>query len=80
MDLSTLIQNIMDTLPQDPLASKLLGMPSTKLPSPWSKGENGWLFYQGCLYVPDAPDLHLRVLRTFHNHILVDYPGQTKTQ
>ena len=55
-------------------------MSPAKLTPPWSKDENGQLFYQGRLYVPDTPDLCLWVLRTFHNHILAGHPGQTKTQ
>jgi len=80
MDLATLIQDVIDMLPWDLLVSKFLGMSLTKLPPPWSKDKNGWLSYQGRLYVPDAPDLCLRVLRTFHDHILAGHPGQTKTQ
>ena len=80
LDLFTLNQNIKDALPLDPLSAKLLDKPSAELVSPWSKDNNGQLLYQNHLFVPDVHDLRLRVLHTFYDHILVGYPGQTKTQ
>jgi len=80
LDLFTLNRDIKDALPLDPLSAKLLDKPSAELVPPWSKDDNGRLLYQNRLFVPDAHDLRLRVLRTFHDHVLVGHPGQTKTQ
>ena len=75
MDLFALTWDIKNTLSFDLLATKLLSLPPTKLKLFWDKNKSGQLLYQGCLYVPDIPDLCLQVLHTFYDHILADHPG-----
>jgi len=45
----------------------------------WTKEENGMRYYEEQVYVLDAGDLYLQVLKSNHNHILVGHLGQLKT-
>src|SRR5882672_834998 len=45
----------------------------------WTKIGDGPLLYLGCLYVPNIDNLRLRVLQTFHDHIMAGHFSQCKT-
>ena len=59
MDVERLHNDILSTLPSDPIAKVRL---SDKTDSRWSVNEAGFLRLDNCIYVPDSDDLHLRVL------------------
>jgi hypothetical protein len=40
---------------------------------------DGFLRHDNRIYVPDYNDLHLRVLRYKHDHVLSGHMGQNKT-
>ena len=44
-----------------------------------ARDESGYLHYEGRLYVPDAKDLRLRILKDKHNHLLAGHFGINKT-
>ncbi|CDO68809.1 hypothetical protein BN946_scf184805.g18 [Trametes cinnabarina] len=48
--------------------------------SHWSCDEEGFLRFNGRIYVPNALDLRLRVLRSHHDHPTAGHWGQNKTQ
>ncbi|CDO69315.1 hypothetical protein BN946_scf184976.g34 [Trametes cinnabarina] len=48
--------------------------------SRWSRDEEGFLRFNGRIYVPDVSDLRLRVLRSRHDHPTAGHWGQNKTQ
>ena len=75
MDLEELHRDILDTLPTDSLYMNHLIEPKPN----WSVSSDGFLRHNDRIYVPEAKDLRLRVLRTFHDHILAGHPGQNKT-
>ena len=73
-DIENLHNDILSSLPSDPLAAIHL---STKAPdSRWSVDSDGFLRLDGCIYVPDSDDLHLQVLRYKHDHPLSGHFGQ----
>jgi len=59
IDQFALTWDIKTALPSDLLATKLLNLPPTELKPHWNRDKSGQLLYQGCLYVPDTPDLCL---------------------
>jgi len=79
MDYETLRSDILTALPDDTLAKEALESLVRNPESKWSKSETGYLLYSNRIYVPDANDLRLRVLRDHHDHPLAGHPGQTKT-
>ena len=46
----------------------------------WTRDTDGFLRLNGRIYVPDASDLRLRVLRACHDHPTAGHWGQNKTQ
>ena len=76
MDMETLHNNILSTLPSDPIAQVHLSDPPN---SHWSVDEIGFLCLDGCVYVPDSDDLRLRVLQYRHDHPLSGHFGQNRT-
>ena len=80
MDLFVLTWDIKNVLPSNPLVTKLLSLPPTKLRPPWNRDKSSQLLYQGCLYMLDTSNLCLQVLHTFYDHILAGHLCQTKTQ
>ena len=51
-----------------------------KEPQPgWTVTQDGFFRHNNLIYIPDANDLRLRVLRYKHDHILSGHPGQNKT-
>ena len=45
----------------------------------WTTNETGYLHLDGRIYVPEADDLHLHVLRHKHDHPLSGHFGQNRT-
>jgi len=76
MDVETLHNNILSTLPSDPIAQIHLSDP---LDSHWSTNEAGFLHLDGRIYIPDLDGLRLRVLRYHHDHPLSGHFGQNQT-
>ena len=93
-DLESLLSNIHSSYSSDPLTitqlSKL-SIPSDSLDSfispavstfasfCWALFPSNLLLLNGLIYVPDSVDLHLKVLRQKHDHLLSGHLGQTKT-
>ena len=77
-DAEQLHNDILFALFSDSLASVHL---STSKPSNsrWSINSNGFLRLDDRIYVPDANNLRLRVLRYKHDHLLSGHFGQNRT-
>jgi hypothetical protein len=76
MDTETLHSDIKATLSSDPIIQKYM-LPES--PDPRWKMSDGLLLHDNRIYVPDANDLRLRVLKDKHDHILSGHFGQNKT-
>ena len=76
MDVERLHTNILSTLSSDPTAQTHL---SDSLNPRWTTDANGFLCLDGRIYVPEADDLRLRVLRYKHDHPLSGHFGQSHT-
>ena len=75
MDQEQLNADILAALPVDPLF-----IAHQKEPQPgWTVTPDGFFRHDNLIYIPDANDLRLRVLRYKHDHILSGHPGQNKT-
>jgi len=76
MDVERLYADILANLSSDPIAkAHLLDTSNPR----WSTDETGYLCLNGRMYVPEADDLRLRVLRYKHNHPLSGHFGQNRT-
>ena len=77
-DAEQLHNNILSTLSSNSLASVHL---STSEPSDshWSINSDGFLHLDDHIYVPDANDLQLHILRYKHDHLLSRHFGQNQT-
>ena len=76
MDMETLCNDILSTLPSDPIAQVHLSDPPD---SCWSVDETSFLHLDGCIYIPDSDNLRLQVLRYRHDHPLSGHFGQNQT-
>ena len=76
MDIEQLHKDILTALPADSIAQSHLS--DTSNPR-WSKDSAGLLHLDNRIYVPDTNDLHLRVLRYKHDHLLASHFGQNCT-
>jgi len=76
MDVERLHANILANLSSDPIAKAHLS--DTSNPR-WSTNETGYLHLDGHMYVPEADDLRLRVLRYKHDHPLSGHFSQNRT-
>jgi len=76
MDIERLHADILANLPTDPIAKTHLS--DTSNPR-WSTDETGYLRLDSCMYVPEADDLHLCVLRYKHDHPLSGHFSQNHT-
>ena len=75
MDQEQLNADILAALPVDPLF-----ITHQKEPQPrWTVTPDGFFRHNNLIYIPDANDLRLCVLRYKHDHILSGHPGQNKT-
>ena len=75
MDQEQLHSDILSALPDDPLFIAHQTEPQTR----WSVTPDGFFWHDNLIYVPEANNLRLRVLRNKHDHILSGHPGQNKT-
>ena len=76
MDIEQLHNNILSALPSDPIVQIHLSDTSHLC---WSIDVTGLLPLDGCIFIPKADDLHLRVLCFKHNHLLLGHYGQSCT-
>ena len=76
MDIEQLHNDILSALPSDPIAQ--IHLSDTSHPC-WSIDTTGLLCLDGRIFVPEADDLHLRVLRFKHDHPLSGHYGQSRT-
>src|SRR5579863_665885 len=75
MDVERLHSDIRTAYRDDPATAVHLPEPT----DPHWKLSSGLLLLNDCIYVPDASDLRLQVLRTKHDHPLSGHLGQNKT-
>ena len=76
MDIEHLHTDILANLLTNPIAkAHLLDSSNPR----WTTDEAGYLHLDGCIYVPEADDLCLRVLKYKHNHPLSGHFGQNRT-
>ena len=76
MDVECLHTDILTNLSTDPIAKAYLSDSSNPR---WSTNEAGYLRLDGCMYVPEANDLCLHVLKYKHDHPLSGHFGQNCT-
>ena len=76
MDVKRLHANILSALSSDPTAQTHL---SNSLNFRWTTDTNGFLRLDDRVYVPEANDLHLSVLRYKHDHPLSGHFSQSRT-
>ena len=76
MDVERLHAEILANLSSDLIAKAHL---LDTLNPQWSTNETGYLHLDGCMYIPEADDLHLCVLRYKHDHPLLGHFGQNHT-
>jgi len=76
MDVERLHTDILANLSSDPIAKAHL---SDTLNPRWSTDETGHLHLNGRMYIPEANDLCLCVLRYKHDHPLLGHFGQNRT-
>ena len=76
MDVERLHTDILSALSSDLTAQTHLSDP---LNPRWTTNVNGFLRLDGCIYVPEADDLHLRVLWYKHDHPLSGHFDQSRT-
>ena len=76
MDIEQLHNNILSALLSDPIAQ--IHLSDTSHPH-WSIDTTGLLRLDGRIFVPEADDLRLRVLRFKHDHPLSGHYGQSRT-
>ena len=79
MDQARLLTDIRKALELDPEFLKALGSVRTNKDSPWQLRNDGFLYSEDRIYVPDSQDPRLQVVQLKHDHILADHPGQSKT-
>jgi len=76
MDVERLHADILANLPSHPIAkAHLLDTSNPR----WLTDETGYLCLDGRIYVPEANDLRLHVLRYKHDHPLSGHFGQNRT-
>ena len=79
LDTESLLADIRTALATDPFCKEFLnkGEPTDDLK--WERDVNGYLRYEGRIFVLDSGDLRLKVLKAKHDHILAGHLGQAKT-
>ena len=76
MDIKQLHNDILSTLPSNPITQ--IHLSDTSHPR-WSIDATGLLRLDGCIFIPEADDLRLCVLRFKHDHPLSGHYGQSCT-
>ena len=76
MEVERLHADILSTLSSDPTTQAHLSDSSNPR---WNTDANGFLCLDGCIYVPEADDLCLRVLWYKHDHPLSGHFSQSRT-
>ena len=76
MDIKQLHNDILSALPSNPIAQ--IHLSDTSHPH-WSIDATGLLHLDSCIFVPEADDLRLCVLRFKHDHLLLGHYGQSRT-
>ena len=76
MDVKHLHADILTNLLTNPIAKAHLSDSSNPR---WTTDETGYLRLDGHIYIPEADDLRLRVLRYKHDHPLSGHFGQNHT-
>ena len=75
-------QDIREALDKDPLVQEIFkalqaGDKRHKIvPLGEYQVENGLLLVNNLVYVPDSPELYLRILKTCHDHLAAGHPGR----
>ena len=75
IDVEQLRSDILSSLPNDPVTSPLLSSESLSDPR-WTINPEGFLLRDNRIFVPEADNLCLRILRTFHDHPTAGHFGQ----
>ena len=78
VDVDAIHKDILAALPADPAIADYLIAPIPE-DSRWSRDVDGLLRLDNRIYVPDANDLRLRILRYKHDHPLSGHFGQNRT-
>ena len=78
-DLTQLLSDVREALGADPKYMELIARDTNYQDLQWEIREDGLLYFERRVYVPDASDLRLQVLQLKHDHILAGHPGQSKT-
>jgi len=78
-DLQSLISDIKEAQKSDQLHMYSLMNGGTTEDLRWTRGEDGILYYERQLFVPNTDDLWLQVLKANHDYVLAGHPGQFKT-
>ena len=72
-DLQLLISDIKKAQKSDQsYINSLINRETTDDPH-WTRDEDGILYYEGQVFIPDTGNLWLQVLKTKHDHILAGY-------
>ncbi|KAG8819677.1 hypothetical protein FRC17_010364 [Serendipita sp. 399] len=83
IDFDELRSDILESLPNDTLASSVLASLDSPQRKRWTISDSGLLLHDQRVYVPDATpargNLRMRVLQLHHDHPTAGHFGQTKT-
>ena len=75
---SSLVVEVKEKQESDPILLELKGAINNKRVEVFFQGENGVIFYQGRLCVPDVGELRQHILAEAHNSRYSIHPGATK--
>ena len=79
MDADQLRKDIREATSEDPHCSKIISSLNSNDNSPWTYESDGLLRRNGVIWVPNAKDLYLHILRDKHDHVLAGHFGLHKT-
>jgi hypothetical protein len=79
MDINDLHSGILAALSDDVFCQSQLAVARSESDPRWTVDNSGFLRLDGRIYVPDANDLRLKVLRNKHDHPISGHFGQNKT-
>ena len=79
LDIKSLHIDIRRSLPQDSTTLALLANPTSSQDTDWLLDKDRLVRYLRRIFVPDALDLQLRILKYKHDHVLAGHFGQEKT-